>query len=392
MTTSNEVLIGLCIALAGLLAYKLWRQKKQSQVKSPVPKRRHEPVHWYIYLGLMLAYFVFPYFVLDGQIFADTPNEQFWVLTAWTLHLSLSIRLVSVEEKGAITFLQIPVLVTPWAGPWWVPFGFATMWRVTRATNQREFPSEPEQEYKGDDDTKLPKDEFRPIRITTGGPWPDAEYAPLRAGPHLNRQMTVEQNIAVRYHINHPFDLIVRMPGKTIEAKIAYAEHQMADTTVKNLASEYVQRPIGAVIAQHDAISIRVLALLENSIDSWGLQIDQIALKPPDITKPVNLALAGTVEASAIAESVEAEGRGRGRAQQRYVEAVGEGNATAGASMNMDPAAVYALEQAPKILGGESTKFVLGAEGVTEALKMGSKIVASFTSPAKKAPTVVGAP
>ncbi len=306
------------------------------------------------------------------------------------LYALLSLRLIDTDERGAITVLNLPIFVSP-PGPAVVLFLLGEVVRVPQTGIQREFPNDPEKTFKGKDDEPLPTGMDRPIRITTGGPLPKAEYENGEhkgAGPHLNFQMSVEQNAAVRWRIQEAFTFLVRMDGKSVDDKIADVNRQIADGIVKVLTREYAKRPVGLVIHDHDKISDALIRELNELTESWGIHILQVLLKAPDITREVNLKLSGIVEASAEADATtrKAEGTrqknrlertGQGEGEKGFIEAVGQGTKTAAADMQMDGREVFALTAAERIIG-DNDKFVFGADGLTQAVASGMTLADSF--------------
>jgi hypothetical protein len=238
------------------------------------------------------------------------------------------------------------------------------------------------------------------MRIVTGGEMPKDKYDALLnsealdekvagLGSHLNFQMTVEQNVAVRYTIGRPFDFLIRMVGDSVEEKLAYVEKQMADTIVAVLRREYTKYPVGGVIATLQKTENLVTAELGRVTESWGISVVQVSLKSPDLTHKLNEALRDIPQASAEAEAAAKRGTGRGLEKGNEIREVAAANKAAAADIGTDPLNLLILERAGDIVK-PGDKVILGAGGITEALGLGASVIAGVAKAfSAKAPTPV---
>lgn len=307
--------------------------EKHKNRPRPEPKQSGMiAVHKGLYYATIFGYF--SALLLAAAIFADF---RWLLLGLAAVHFLASVEILSVEERGAVLMLGIPVLESDKPGPKIVLRFIMTMLRVPRAPVQYQFPDEPEYVQVGDD--KLPLEEIivdgvlrskvRPFRFMSGGPRDENSEVPYSG--HLNVQMGGMISGSVQVEIEQTFNFIMKMPGRTVEKKFAALRQRLQDTWGSTLVKETQTRPAGLIIDEVEKIRLAQVTALEERTTTWGVKIPEVLLFAPDYGHDVNKSLAGIAETRAEAEQI----RTRTDAQAYQTRESGKAAADADLAMKM---------------------------------------------------------
>lgn len=217
-----------------------------------------------------------------------------WIIVGYFV---LSVKKVDATEIAAVKFLgRLWKMAEP--GPVLVPLGFCTLHKSPRRTVQMEIPGEPEQVVR-DDRAPLGPGQVRAVRFTHARA-EDAVFIingqrvqfkdldqttkdEVLSDP-LNRRLTSEANVAIRFRIGHDKDqyfCFVRNIGS-----VAEAQRQIEDTVVATLQGTLSEMTLGHAnqrlqyINEETEKAIRILIGAASGRPSWGVQLEDVQIKP----------------------------------------------------------------------------------------------------------------
>lgn len=326
-----------------------------------------------------------------------------------TLYIIASIRVVQTYERGGIMVLEKPVKeVEP--GLQFVPLTVCELQTYPINPQQSQFPGEPEDIFKGDDDQTLPQGKVRAIRATThaakagekcktflvkddDGEVIGSELRPVEGFIHDNDHLNVQKTIEVTFFViwkvmpGNFFRFYLNIPGETWEDKMKFVEGQIRDSAETDLVEQIAKHTLGEVLFDIEGINRALTWHVQENLKAFGIEILEARMQNPDISKKLNAALQSIAEARATREKTRTDAEaeryrleqiGEGEAAQIRAreKAKGEGQRAAADAMSMDPAEYRAGEVAEDALKDNST-FVIGAEGIAE------KIISAFTAKPK---------
>lgn len=357
-------------AIIGIVAIILWPTKKKptrtpTTATDPADDTHSDeelrvderPVLFYSICTLFLVIMLAPWLFLGDP--AEIDPGRWWIYLAAVVGLYWvfkSVRSIPIATQAAVDFYGIP-LANLGSGPKFLPPGIVTLHPFTQEVLQKQEPGEPENVFKGDDSEALPEGKVRPIRILTGAPVAGASGI-------LAIQMAIEVTFFYRYRILDPLTFLVNVNGQE------QFEKQIRDTAERLLTEKVSQTPgVEALISSIATIREDLEKLIKNKVKGWGVEIIEVGIPAPDISKILAKALlkvgedraaAGGVRALADAAryKLEQEGAGKASAERALIEAVNASLAKA------DPATIAAIV-GEKVLGDKAV--VLGAQGLADA-------------------------
>lgn len=196
------------------------------------------------------------------------------------LYSAASVQIVREDETGALIFLGRPIRQVH-SGPVFAPLGFAKVRRETQLVRQREFPGDPE--FIHYEDTPVPSGKVRPWHVTTGA-------APAGSTPTdpLDDRMTLRVAVFVSLQMksNGIIDFITNI-GSYEEAF-----RRIQDTITPVVQQQFAIRTPARILEEFDQINRDHLRpAVETLIGTWGVNIVELSLKPPDIGRTVSEAL-----------------------------------------------------------------------------------------------------
>ena len=208
---------------------------------------------------------------------------------------ALSIIAIPLDKIASVTFFGYPVCnLLP--GPKIIPIFLFRVKRYERGAQQEQFPGDPEEIYKGPDDTELPEGMKRPLRITTGKPERADKNNPLAI------QMGLEFIYFLRVQIRDPLLFQVKY------GDMDQFWRQVRDTGDKVLTSQVSQMPgVAKLIEKTNELMSQLDTELETLCLKGGVEVIESGMSAPDLTHDLSAALRdiGKIRANAGAKAGE---------------------------------------------------------------------------------------
>jgi len=310
-----------------------------------------------------------------------------WTLTTLTqaLWILASIKVFRVDELGAITFYELPMIRVR-RGPKLVIALLFQVYRFSGSMQNDQFPGEPELIQRTDDSKPLSTIEItrdgrkiqalmvRPIRITTSAPKPEL------GDQILNTQMVLEVTFWARWIIVDPFLMMVNTGGD-----IERVRSQMRDTGETLLNDEFTTKTPAELVSNFRSIRDALEEALAKSVKTWGIAVSTAGITSPDLNHALASALRDVATEKAKSEGVKAKAKGdrvkveqagyaEGKAIEEILAGKGRGlkRSAALAGEGITPADILAAQVAEATLG--EGDIILGMEGIAQALGLGKTI------------------
>jgi regulator of protease activity HflC (stomatin/prohibitin superfamily) len=389
--TTYEILLYIALGVGGLVAlgliiflYLRWTRPSPAAIAATVPDNTQRvTVHvWLYFATLALLYIVVPGLLplqkALGANVSDTAINLMYIVSA--LHFAASIRFVSPQYQSAIQILTFPALETRWLLII-RPLGFSTLTLLPRKVIQRDIPGPPEKIHYKDDKDYTPELKAAgvvlPIRVTTGPPSDNAED---KKSP-INYQLTLEWILTPRLEFIKLFQFIVKMDGN-----ISELWRILQDTAQDKLTEECAKRSAAGIIRELTLIKKAIRNELQSTVANWGIYIEDLDMKSPDLSHPLSTALrdlakADTkarqtrLDASARAFEVETVGEAQAKADAAGIRERGRADKEVATMLGVDPVQVLAATVAERTVGRAGTVIAFGANGLTESIAAGAAIV-----------------
>lgn len=358
--------------------------------------------------------FAAPIAIFGGYTFS-WQNLWFW---SALLYIGGSFRfweVIGPDEIGVRTIFGQPV-GTVNAGLPIVPPGIGDIQIFPTTTQQREFPAEPQNIFRGEDKEEAPEGKVPPLRITFGesltvenaqrilGEYytvtrPDGStitFQPEVPKDALaNSRVTAEVTPIVRWRITDAVPFVQNIG--TIEEVNRQMEDEMVvvlNTIYPRISVAQAQQNVEWMNALlFNAVSRRIGAQHGHS-DAWGIDLEGAAVKPIGFNHSLNKSISGVAEASFKGEAVVREAIRAAEAtvitgaatataakalERETLAGKGQGIAAAAKSTGLTPAEIIGAETAQAVGKGDGT-IIVGADGVAQL----AGIAAAFAP--KKAP------
>ncbi|HEY0948154.1 MAG TPA: SPFH domain-containing protein [Candidatus Paceibacterota bacterium] len=336
--------------------------------------------------------------LMPGALLALTMLVQgitpWWQVPLWEYALLFllgsyyvtSLQRVETGMIAGITLLEEPVLEVT-AGWYFVPRFLMEIDWMPAHTLQDQFPGNPEQISKRDDNLGLLPNEFRPIRAMTAPGKPEDGDDPL------NTRLALEVIFAVRWKVKPGgfFDVYVKIPGRRWEDKVVNIRQHMRDTGETELIEEISERSPFRVNADMHLLNDQLKEELQTAVGDWGIEIEEARMQAPDFPHSVNTSLADistalaqrkVTETKAHAEKqrqiLVSEGESAAiinlaEARKRESIARGEGRKEEAELTGISGEQLYAGEIAIKTVG--EGDLILGEPGIAQALGIGGFVL-----------------
>lgn len=289
-------------------------------------------------------------------------------------YIIASFRKVQTYERGGVMVFEKPAIEV---GPSWlfVPLGFAELHAYPISRLQKQFPGEPEMIFKGDDNEPLPHpDMVREIRATTAAPKPrrkdsaDEEFEE----DLLNVRKTIAITFFAIYKMKEGnfFDFYSKIPGESWEEKRPNIEKMIRDSAETDIVEAVAQQTLGELLTNINSINESLKEHVQANLAQFGIEIIEIKMQNPDISKSLAEALdripiananakATVTDAKANATKIRTEGQAKADAVKAEIEAKGLGQRAAANAMGMQPAEYRAGEVITETLK-DNSKFIFG--------------------------------
>lgn len=398
--------IGL-IFLAEGLTKKPWLTKVTSWIEGLVVKPLDKG--WKIILTeivvavaiyLVIMKFTTPIAIFGGYTFS-WQNLWFW---SALLYIGLTFRfweVVGPDELGVRTIFGQPV-GTVKAGLPIVPPGIGDIQILPTITQQREFPAEPQNIFRGEDKEPAPEGKVPPLRITFGESL-TAENAKRILGEYYtatkadgsvitfqtevpkdalaDSRVTAEVTTIVRWRITDAVPFVKNI------GTIAEVDRQIEDEMAVILNAIYPRISVAQAQQNVEWMNALLFKAVERRIgaqqghsDEWGIDLEGAAVKPINFNHNLNKAISGVAEAAfkaratvteakATADSTVLTGAANAKAAQALEKATvagkGQGIAAAAKSTGLKPEEIIGAETAQAVGKGDGT-IIVGADGVTQ--------------------------
>lgn len=414
-------LIGLIFMAEGLTK-KPWLTKMTNWIEGLIVKPLDKG--WKIILTeivvtvviyLVIMKFTTPIAIFGGYTFS-WQNLWFW---SALLYIGLSFRfwdVIGPDQIGVRTIFGQPV-GTVNAGLPIVPPGIGDIQIFPTITQQREFPAEPQNIFRGEDKEEAPEGKVPPLRITFGESL-TAENAEKILGEYYtvtradgstitfqpevpkdalsNSRVTAEVTPIVRWRITDAVPFVQNIG--TIEEVNRQIEDEMVvvlNTIYPRISVAQAQQNVEWMNALLFKAVSRRIGAQDGHSDAWGIDLEGAAVKPISFNHSLNKSISGVAEASfkgeatvreatRAAEATVITGAATAKAKQALEKATvagkGQGIAAAAKSTGLTPAEIIGAETAQAVGKGDGT-IIVGADGVTQL----AGIAAAFAP--KPAPT-----
>lgn len=321
----------------------------QTNTPAIIADRPIRPQLYWIVLGVwifILLTAILVSWIVDPKVFEI-------VTAAVVIWIAMSIRIINFNRTIGLLGLEMPIANTR-PGPKVIP------WLLMRALDypadiqQRQFPGNPEEVFKGDDKDPLPEGiKYRPLRITTGKPAQEA-----------NGILDIQASVEVLFYLR------VKIVG-ALQFHLKYGDiegfwAQMRDTGQKTLAEKFSQaKGLGELIGKLPEIMEALDAEYKRDLADGGVEVVESGLDSPDLSKKLAEALRDLGVARSEGEQVRIkitqEGLGRAAAEAALIAQTSE------ALQNASPTA-QAAYVGSRVLGDKTT--ILGMDGIAAALTM----------------------
>lgn len=351
---------------------------------TPDPKEiKLEPFYYKLMLLLTIAV---PLLVILGSMPFIGIGNGLWLLgTATILIGGFRWKPVRESEYGGITALNIPAREV--GSGWHYQPLLCAVHTMPKASQQYEFPDEPENVSKRRDAEGLKPNEVRPMRITVGPA--EAEYE----GDPLNTRQALEISTVNEFRLKPKgfFELWINIPGETWEEKLVAIRQRLRDSNETELMEELAKRSPPNILKNVKAVNAKLKEEIQEAVEEFGVEIIRAKIKSPDFPVRVNEGLADIAVAStsAIKVGIDAaaeKGRlvtvsegerqaGINKAEIRKAElaAEGEGLAAAAKSVGVTGAQQLAAQVARDTIG--EADMIIGLEGASQAIGLGKAIL-----------------
>lgn len=348
-------------------------RRREKRAKDALYRKATEP----FWMTLVLLQF----FWLPPLLFGVGPKLGIHI-GDWTLYygflLSLplvayivaSYRRVQTYEVGGVMVLEKPAKELE---PGWhfVPLWLAELHTYPIGRLQKQYPAEPELIFKGEDNLPLPPGMVREIRVTTA--------APKAATPGTDDVLNVQKVISVTFFVVYRianrrfFDFYTKIPGESWPEKREYIERLIRDSAETDIVEKVSNYTLGEVLSQITTINTELKKCVQENVESFGIEIIDVKMQNPDISRDLATALneipianarakATVTNAEAAAHATKVTAQADAEAIEVKAAAKGKGQRIAADAMSMDPAEYRAGEVAVESLS-QNAKYFVG-EGV----------------------------
>lgn len=325
-------------------------QNTPTQTNSPatIADRPVRPELYWIILGawvFILLIAIRVSWIIDPTVFE--------IVTAlMVIWIAMSIRIINFNRTIGLLGLEMPIANTR-PGPKVIPWLLMRVLEYPADIQQRQFPGNPEEVFKGDDKDPLPERMYRPLRITTGTPDPkDTGILDIQATVEVLFYLRVRIVGALQFHLKY--------------GDIEGFWSQMRDTGQTTLAEKFSRaKGLGALISQLPEIMETLNAEYKRDLADGGVDVVESGLDSPDLSKRLSEALrdlgVARSEGEQVRTKITQEGLGRAAAEAALITQTSE------ALKNASPAA-QAAYVGSRVLGDKTT--ILGMDGIAAALTM----------------------
>ncbi len=346
----------------------------------------------FVWIAVVVGSPIATYFYANYQVPGTILNFWHFVMSLCIVWVAFSTRKVPTDEIAAVECYGLPMVVMT-RGLKFVPYGIFQMKTFPSTVLQHQFPDEPEFIQKTDDKDKLQpvlvtredgstyqRMMVRPIRITSSATRKkgNGETEKKELGI-LDTQMTVEFTFWVRWVIVNPFYFLINAGGN-----VENAVKQMRDTGETTLTTEVVIRTPAQINDDFEIVKQSLKDKISAELKSWGIQIIDVGLTPPDFNHKVAKQLRNITTAKAKAEQVvitaeatmvekKKHGMGDADARKRIVAADGKGYKEAAEALGISPELYLQAIVAQNSIGEGDV--ILGTEGITQMMGLGRKIM-----------------
>ncbi len=317
------------------------------------------------------------------------PAVEWAVLGLLATYYLTSLRKVETGMIAGITLLEEPVLEVG-AGWYFVPRFLMEIDFMPAYTLQDQFPGNPEQVSKRDDNMGLLPGEFRPIRAMTAGAREEDGEDPI------NTRLTLELIFAVRWRVRIDgfFNVYVKIPGRNWAEKVQNIRQHLRDTGETELVEEITERTPFEINRDMHLLNDSLKEELQAAVENWGIEIEEARIQAPDWPHDLNIKLSQIAEAKATkiivrtqaeAESARltlvAEGKANeinllAEAERNRLAKVGEGQRAAADALGITGREFYAGEIAKETVG--EGDLILGEAGIGQAIGLGAHVLDKF--------------
>lgn len=332
-------------------------------VPDPIAKKGR---FWWI-IGLWFGGLVITLYVTSGFDVSNFPNLATWqqvISLLCVVWLAMSVHVIPLDKVAAVTAFGTPIKnIGP--GPKLLPWLILEVVIFSRTVQQRQFPGNPEEVFKGEDREPLPKKMVRPLRVVTGAPQTTDDNP-------LNIQMALEFLYFLRVQINDPITFIIQF------GSIEEFWEQMRDTGDRIITNKVsTSKGVADLVANLQTLMDELKQRFYEVADEGGIKIIESGLSAPDFTHSLSVAMRNIgvknaearqikIIAEAEKEKLTKEGEGRAAAEAALIGAI------KGELVNADPATI-ATYAGKKVLGDKT--IILGTDGIAQAFGLGKAIM-----------------
>lgn len=284
---------------------KLWNVARKIKVGG---NAKH--IFWFVFplLAGSVLMFCLEYFWLSEYSIgsANLGAVVFCFQVIYTLESLVSVK---EDEHGALFFWGIPLKKLS-SGPFLVPWGILRVRKVTKLVQEREYPAEPKDVWKGKQED-MPSGKVPPIRVTLN--MKDKSPDPLDA------RITAEICLFLRYCVIDSIKYFT-----TIGSLEKAAEH-IEDVMISTASALLVKKTPAEALKEWPETNEEIKKQVDLLVADWGIDASTAAIKEIDLSHTVNRALLGLPAEKLIAQAtgVKAEAE----KTKRTLEGEGAGSA-----------------------------------------------------------------
>lgn len=403
----------LTVIATGIILFSIFAiviNRKKKQVPSPSPEekdekradnetnemlyKRNRRLAWSTVIAVYIAIILITFTFWPTENSADPVTGTMLTIL---FHFLASWRMVGATELGAILFFGKPLYPVD-QGLRFVPWLVCQLSKETRLLKQYELPTEPEKIFRGPRNEpevvpeNLRKEGFRPpIRITFAGiseeaavkteetkkvdtgATPKEGAASAGVKTESKGRVAVDDPLQERVTAETPIVVWLRIVDYirflTTIGDIDEARKQMEDAAVKVLSQHFPKITVAEAFKEKEKYDKEVLDGLKIKTASWGVEVDDAAVKNILLSHELSIELQKIAEARAKKRRDKLEGEGAGAKEQGTLDGRTAGLVKMKRDLAVSGHAVLAAETARGITSNPGQKTVIvGAAGIQELL------------------------
>jgi hypothetical protein len=209
---------------------------------------------------------------------------------------ALSVYVINNDEIASMKMFGAPVKnIHAGSGLTFAVYGIFEVTKYPYSAQQKQYPGDPEEIFKGPDSDPLPSKQVRALRITTGKPAKEVgENNPLAI------QMALEFLYFLRVQITDPLTFEVKY------GSLGEFWRQIRDTGDKLLNEEVTQTPgVAKLIEKTPELMDKLKTAFQEACEDGGIRLIESGISAPDLTHKLSEAIrdVGVIRAEAAAEA-----------------------------------------------------------------------------------------